>query len=336
MCSKGAWAVAATGGEAIYCTKMFETLPRQSHRTPRWGLPLAIAALAASLGVFANSAEGQDRADSRLLDRPAVPVTVPRDRAEPLADAPKLPPEGTQIRELRARLRLDSSSGWHVLEFQDEAATRQFGAPRVLPCRFLQRMEQLLADDGRDTFLVSGQTTAYRHSTYLLLRNVAVIAPPPASAMSGFPPANDPSAAPQAASPPATQPDPLTAQGVAQRLLGQKPQRRLALPADDRPSDGQAPASPSWLEAPPRGRGNMIVDRLVRVLPDPASDWWEVRFEADNSLDEAPLSVLPGRFLQTAQRLGGKLRATGEMTHYKGHSYILLRKVLPERQLGQF
>ena len=80
----------------------------------------------------------------------------------------------------------------------------------------------------------------------------------------------------------------------------------------------------------------MIVDRLVRVLPDPASPWWNVRFEADNALGEPPLRVLPSRFLRTAQRLGGKLRVTGEMTHYKGQSYILLRKVLPERPLGQF
>jgi len=80
----------------------------------------------------------------------------------------------------------------------------------------------------------------------------------------------------------------------------------------------------------------MIVDRLVRVLPDSTGAWWEVRFEADNSLGEPPLRVLPGRFLQVAQKLGGKLRITGEMTHYKGQSYILLRKVLRERQLGQF
>jgi len=335
ICSKGAPVIAATAGKVIYWKEMLGTSPRQSDRTPRWALPLAITALAASLAVCSEAADGQDRADSMLLDRPPVPVTVPRHRADPAPAGPKLPPEGTQISELRATLRLDSSSGWHVLEFQDEAVARRFGGPRILPCRLLQRMEQLLVSDGRNTFLVSGETTAYRDSTYLLLRNVAVIARPPASTLPDSSPANGPSAVPQAASPPATQADPLTAQGVAQRLLGQKSQRRLALPADAQPSDGQAPTSPPGLE-PSRGQGNMIVDRLVRVLPDPASAWWDVRFEADNSLGEPPLRVLPGRFLRTAQRLGGKLRITGEMTHYKGQSYILLRKVLPERQLGQF
>jgi len=115
-----------------------------------------------------------------------VPVSLPRRHAEPAAPRPNLPPEGTQITEVRAGLLFDASSGWHVLEFQDQAVAGRFGSPRVLPCRLLQRMEQLLADGGPNAFLLSGETTAYQDATYVLLRNVAVVEP--ASAPGGPPP----------------------------------------------------------------------------------------------------------------------------------------------------
>jgi len=307
---------------------MFEVFPRDTEQSDGWVFRPAVVALAVLLAVGCGWAEGQEPAEAILLDRPAVPVSLPRRHAEPAAPRPNLPPEGTQITEVRAGLLFDASSGWHVLEFQDQAVAGRFGSPRVLPCRLLQRMEQLLADGGPNAFLLSGETTAYQDATYVLLRNVAVVEP--ASAPGGPPPE------PQPASSAATGDGPLTAQGVAERLLSQKRQRRLALPVDEQSPGQEVSAAPSGPEALPPERGNMIVDRLVRVLPDSTGAWWEVRFEADNSLGEPPLRVLPGRFLQVAQKLGGKLRITGEMTHYKGQSYILLRKVLRERQLGQF
>jgi hypothetical protein len=88
----------------------------------------------------------------------------------------------------------------------------------------------------------------------------------------------------------------------------------------------------------------MVVDRLVRVLPEPAGRWWAAHFEADNTLQEPPLRLLPCGFLEVAQRaqsgrgIGPEplMRVSGLVTHYKQKRYLLLRKLLPERRLGRF
>ena len=60
------------------------------------------------------------------------------------------------------------------------------------------------------------------------------------------------------------------------------------------------------------------------------------RFESDNTLADEPIRLLPCKLLQKAKRRGGRLRISGEITRYQGRRYLLLRKVLPERRMGQF
>ena len=43
-----------------------------------------------------------------------------------------------------------------------------------------------------------------------------------------------------------------------------------------------------------------------------------------------------GEARAAAEKLGGRLRISGLIARYRGQRYLLLRKVMPERDLGQF
>ena len=87
----------------------------------------------------------------------------------------------------------------------------------------------------------------------------------------------------------------------------------------------------------------VLIDRLVRVVRDADDGWMTVRFESDNTLQDPPMRLLPCRMLERAEQLAaGKarqtdiLRVSGEVYQYKGNNYLLLRKVLPQRDMKQF
>jgi len=107
-----------------------------------------------------------------------------------------------------------------------------------------------------------------------------------------------------------------------------------------------------------KDRGRVLVDRLVTIRGPKADfgsfshggagasdDWWEARFVSDNTLQDQPIRLLPCKLLQVAeslharQRWGGdtaRFRVSGLITNYKGKQYLLLRKVVVERDMGQF
>ena len=92
-------------------------------------------------------------------------------------------------------------------------------------------------------------------------------------------------------------------------------------------------------EIQPSAKGKLIVDRIIRVLATGDGQWKEVRFEADNTLREPPIRLLPCRHLEWAEAFVGgtnKLRISGLVTQYKGRRYLLLRKVLRVRDMNQF
>ena len=86
----------------------------------------------------------------------------------------------------------------------------------------------------------------------------------------------------------------------------------------------------------------MVVNRLARLRPAEAA-FPLVTFEADNTLREPPLPVLPNEHLQRMETLsdGGAaagviFHVTGEIHQYRGRQYLLLRNVLRKRNLDQF
>ena len=87
--------------------------------------------------------------------------------------------------------------------------------------------------------------------------------------------------------------------------------------------------------------GDVVINRLGRFHADPKGSPL-FAYEADGSaLSEAPLILLPSRKLELMEQLAkqrpdAKFLVTGEITVYHGQGYLLLRKVMLHRDMGQF
>jgi len=297
-----------------------------------------------------------------LLEKPNVPVTPPKGVPRPEMQA-EVPVEGMMVVDRLCRLTWDGKVEWFVLTFEPEAQRREEVPRRALPCQFLEQMEKLAAQSPSARFRVSGETTVYEEHAYLLLTKVTVIdeAPAaPAAAPRATPvvqpvpdrpialdklaaPAASPTAALTAA--PTTQP---AGEPSSDDILNQLLDEKVGRPVQVRPVHTEGDIAPSVAPGAGKplaaGRGAMVVDRLVRVVPELAGPWWEARFEADNTLREPPMRLLPCSLLGRAREIrserhlgpGPVLRISGLVTRYQGRRYLLLRKVLPERRLNRF
>jgi hypothetical protein len=119
------------------------------------------------------------------------------------------------------------------------------------------------------------------------------------------------------------------------------------------PMPSVAPLPPGGVVELDPGREGDVTDRVAYIVPEGESNWFLVRFYADNTLQEPPLRLLPCTELERANMAPGdanksaantptgsqpaakKFRVSGELSEYKGRRYLLLRKILPERDMGQ-
>jgi len=295
-----------------------------------------------------------------LLDKPEVPITLPKDMEKPAESAP-LPAEGTMLVDRLCRLGSERDSYWLVLTFEPEPgrpAGQSTGGDeierRVLPCELMEQMETLAARTPSTRFRMSGETTVFEGHAYVLPTKVTVL---PHEALSAPAPAQpSPAETTNAASTPlggprpgkapaaAGKPGELTSDDLLQALLSENAGRPIqtvpVLPDSPKPAS-VAPTGPGVLSA---ARGEMVADRLVRIVPDPQGRWWIAAFEADNTLQEPPMRLLPCAMLAKAKSLAGEarpgrmriFRVSGKVTRYEGNRYLLLRKVIVELNLGQF
>ena len=322
-------------------------------------------------GVGAEPADTQDRPVARavadtddegllrgaMLDRPEIPVTRPKDYREKTTP-PELPAEGAMVFDRLCRLERDAS-GWMLLTFVNGEDETPEPARWMLPCRLLEKMEAVAAKTPGVTFRISGESTRYDNRSFLLLRKATArtpsepLAPPKPPKPRKAPPLPAPRTKP-AEKPPAkttTQPDtagktPPSSEDILNQLLKDKPGKPI-IPEIESVQDVPVRA-PSVAPAPkertlPVGRGNMVVDRIVTLLPAGVGKWMQVSFVSDNTLREPPMRLLPCVKLTQAEALAVsgagtsvRLRVTGEITVYKGRRYLLLRKLLVERDMGQF
>ncbi len=91
----------------------------------------------------------------------------------------------------------------------------------------------------------------------------------------------------------------------------------------------------------PRARypdGFVLIDRPGRISRE--GQWWVFTFESDSpAFEEPPVRLLPNRMLEHAvYEVEGSPHAvfvvSGEVTDYEGQNYLLLRKLLRRRQMG--
>jgi hypothetical protein len=279
-----------------------------------------------------------------ILERPPVPVTLVRGAKPEGPPPPKLPDDGTMVIDRRARLSRDSRNGWFAFRFEEDPALSPEQPRWALPCQMLEKMEEYAARDANCAFRISGENVVYESKCYLMLGKAIVEGPrPPAPPPGASKPKPFPVVAPAGTQPAAaTSPSARTtrpaggptADDILWKLLQERPGIPVTVPArpvvgPDHPSVAPVTGKPIWSD-----QVWMIVDRLVRVLRDKRGAWYEVHFESDNTLREAPVRVLPSSLLENVED-GQKFRISGIITLYKGKRYILLRKALRERPMGQ-
>jgi len=232
---------------------------------------------------------------------------------------------------------------------------------RLLPNQYLAMIEAVLAEtEGSPEFLLTGRVTEFQGANYLLIEHVAELSPPsdratgatsePATAV---PSRTDSRESPAPEPPSAGEP---TAEEIIQQLMKSKPVRAVVLPrtqaekqepspaqvpTGDESAGGQGePESSSHKKSTRWAEDSLLIDRLGRVLASSDTGWSLAFEDRGHNVDQRPIRLLPNRLLETAIALSGAGRQgivfliSGEVTVYKSDNYLLLRKVLVRRDLG--
>ena len=271
-----------------------------------------------------------------VLSRPPVPTTRSRDAGDKSPPAgPGLPADGSALNARTCRLGVPDSAGWRSILLEPAAGKSGPRGRRVLPCRLLEQMETVASKRPDALFRIWGENAIYRDRPYVLPLAVIVVPPPAPPAPKPKVPPSDDKPAPDTGDAPAGIDD------VIEDLLKENPGRAIVLPArtDETPKSTAGEVAPGVKRPADGVRGEIIVDRLVRIIPAGKGQKWSVvRFEADNTLAEPPMRLLPCQKRARAEKLevDGLLKVTGRMTFYKGQRYLLLRKVRLQRRLGRF
>lgn len=247
-------------------------------------------------------------------------------------------------------------------------AGRQAGAwvttPRwVLPSKWLEAIERNLAGRQSGLFEVTGETTVYKGRVFICLRNVKRSrrddAPPTArpvapgqagraglagAALTARPAVGRPATRPAVASRP-FKAIPTHAGAVAARLLADRPGRPVDVPQDSGPVKAAPSVAPAGAGQLDEDRGEVRADRTAVIELDADGRWWQARFISDNTLQDQPVRLLPCKLLEVAVRQAARYRRAGKtarmkisgvISRYKGMQYMLLRKVVVDRDMGQF
>lgn len=214
---------------------------------------------------------------------------------------------------------------------------------RVLPNKRLTMLESVIAvSDTLPKFAFTGRITEFQANNYLLVEHLAEVVDVSeranAAAPEAQPAAPDPTSKPPATAP-SGEPRP---EDIIKQLLERKPRRALVLPPNA-PEPTLRPVTSG--QETDSGRENllpeetMIVDQPGRVVP--MDKWWTFAFEdKGRQSSQRPMRLLPNRMLENAIALSGDetmgvvLLVSGEVTEYRGTNYLLLRKVLVQRDWG--
>ena len=137
-------------------------------------------------------------------------------------------------------------------------------------------------------------------------------------------------------------PPQVSAEDVLREFQKDRPKAQPLLPkaaegAPAAPEGGAAAGGvrPRWPD------GYMLVDRTGRLTRE--GPWWLISFVADNNPDNAPeppLRVLPNQMLERMVRESEEgtksvdFVVSGEVTYFMGENYLLVRKLLRWRDMG--
>lgn len=312
-------------------------------------------------------------AEEWLGDRPRQVIILPSEAGTPdklpsersggvVAKLPQEPhrlPEGYVVGARPAHI--EQKGDWYLAHLVPQEEMPDTPPLRLLPNQYLAMIETVLAEtDSAPEFLLTGRVTEFQGTNYLLIEHVAELLPPVdrPTDVAPIPAASEPSqidSTESQAIEPTTTREP-TAEEIIHQLMKSKPVRAMVLPqADtekqppaqvpttegDESADAQAkPLLSKEEKSVPWPEASLLIDRLGRILAK-SDTWWSLAFEdRGRRVNQKPIRLLPNRLLETAIALSGGGRqgvvfsVSGEVTVYKGHNYLLLRKVLVQRNLG--
>lgn len=277
---------------------------------------------------------GQEQADRSVGSRKRVP-----------ADTPLLP-EGYVVASREARIQRQGD--WLVAELAKREGLPDSPPLRVLPNQQLSMLQAVMAQSSAPAgFLITGRITEFLGANYILIENIEEVLSGQTSEQAALPATAtvEPESRP-GEGPPVREP---TAEEILKQLLSRPTRRSVALPQLTQvipPESPNAASLPAANELQPRSAGTglmpehaMLVDRVGRVVP--GERWWTLVFEnRGEQAADRPIRLLPSRLLETAISLskGGTqctvFLVSGEVTTYENSNYLLLRKVLVRRQIG--
>ncbi|HEY3246150.1 MAG TPA: hypothetical protein VGM03_22630 [Phycisphaerae bacterium] len=133
-----------------------------------------------------------------------------------------------------------------------------------------------------------------------------------------------------------------SAEDVLREFQKERPTNRPVLPSGE-PGEQRVRSEPGAPTGATRARlteGYFLADRAGRLSRE--GQWWVFTFEAENPslAPEPPLKLLPNRLLELMVRESESATnaltfiVSGEVTDFRGENYLLLRKLLRRRDMG--
>lgn len=277
-------------------------------------------------------------------DPTEVPITLPT-VVQTLSKRRAMLPSGVMIIDRVASIEKDPAGRWYTIK------DRRVGVLYLLPCGLLEDVEKAHAENPEAAFSLSGEVHRYHGGYYMLLHRALLISKSPSSAPAATtqPLATSAAATTKSAEPTSRQarsrPAKASADDIADELLSETPAKPIvSLVPPKLPDTVAVPSGAPSGEALQAGPGKNAVHRLARLLPKKEGQKWaRLAFEADNTLREPPMRVLPNLYLERMEILsnegtafGAVFHISGEIYRYRGKDYILLRAVGRKRNMDQF
>lgn len=254
----------------------------------------------------------KDRAGREIIP----PGSGPWDAAK--AHGKKLWPEGWALVDVGGHLERDGS-GWVFAPDSDHNVQKL----RLLPNATLEVLVRTATNASSPIrFIVSGRTTVFHQSNYLLLQSVA----------------RDRHAAP--APPPKADAKPVATDAAVADVLGALQKAQVDKDVlDNRPVDNAQNTGTQLRPLLPDGAA--IISRPARVVK--MGPRYDLVFESDDPNNpEPPLTMLPNldmeRMLKAVadNNYGQVFRVSGDVTQFEGRNYILVRSAPRQADTANF
>ncbi|MBT3279454.1 MAG: hypothetical protein HN370_08800 [Phycisphaerales bacterium] len=282
--------------------------------------------------------------------------------------------DGEPIISRTIRVRYNDAAGLWMATVLPAPKQRTYPLLSLLPCRLLEALEPVAKKTPDAQFDITGEICVHEKKSYLLLRRATLLDPAmpkvapakPAAPVAPKPdpkkPVSDKPAPKSLTVEPATLPATKSAEAssdtddlIKGMLTEAAPGKAILTPSAKARTkeENTSPVAPT--SKAPAATSSILVDRIARVIrvrrsladqkagkkPEPFE--YELRFVGDNTLREPPMRILPNSKLAEAIKLTTplgrtrwKLHVSGEVTSYQTRRYVLLRKVMPSRDMGQF